>query len=84
MHVHPDTWIPIAAWPRPWPTSHALRARIARLERAGQPVPFARRLGRLRLVSPAEWDRWLESQIDAHPVAPPRDRAALASAEAAA
>lgn len=76
MREQTDTWIPIAAWPRPWPTSHALRARIQRLERAGEPVPFARRLGRLRLVSPAEWDRWLESQIEAHPVSPAHDEAA--------
>lgn len=61
-----DPWIPLCDWPRQWPSVGALRMRITRMIAAGEPVPFARRVGRRVLVSPARWDAWIE----AHPVAP--------------
>lgn len=60
-------WFPVTMWPRRWPTIAGLRQRVSALDRAGVPVPFIRHLGRLMLVSLAQWDAWLANQATEKP-----------------
>lgn len=67
----PADWRPLSAWPDDdpaVPSRDALRQRLRRMTAAGQPVPWARRIGKLIYVSRAAWLAW----IDAHELAPSR------------